>query len=413
MTKEKNPFEYHDSDLYVACVGDNGGTDDFDIREGFKTSVSILIDAVENGECEDTLVYPIVYNVRHSIELSLKIVIDRLIFLYSTKNLPFEQKDKDDIFTHDLQSLENTVVKYYGVDKRIVEIFDKVRPYLKNYYFDVKGDVFKYETDHEGNPHLITQGISSISYDVLKVTYSEMMKIFDELIFETAYLCKEYGTGTFTKSLSRENIKNISCELPQRNKWKEDSFDVCKAEIKKKYNIGSKEFSEALNIIQRHREFCENIGMEILLGDIPEEQLKEYAELVIAMNDEEESSTCRRLDDGLLESLAIVQSRARQRNELAQNISDDTLTCLFVFREFGSSIGVFSEEADKILDYFRKSKFERMDMLKKVEKVGVLKRILLGMKRCGQTTYYNIIAEVFRNNEKKLPVYENVDWMKI
>lgn len=27
----ENPFEYHDSDLYVACVGDNGGTDDFDI----------------------------------------------------------------------------------------------------------------------------------------------------------------------------------------------------------------------------------------------------------------------------------------------------------------------------------------------------------------------------------------------
>ena len=112
-----------------------------------------------------------------------------------------------------------------------------------------------------------------------------MMKIFDELIFETAYLCKEYGIGTYTKSLSREDIRNISCELPQRNEWTEDSFDVCKKAIKKKYSIGSKEFSDALNIIQKHRQFCENIGMEILLGDIPEEQLKEYAELVMCGKD--------------------------------------------------------------------------------------------------------------------------------
>ena len=408
-----NPFEYHDSDLYVACVGDNGGTDDFDIREGFKTSVNILIEAVENGACEDTLVYPIVYNVRHSIELSLKIVIERLIFIHSIKNRRFDQSDKKKIYTHNLQLLENIIVKYYSIDKRIAELFDKVRPYLKDYYFDVKLDVFKYETDHQGTPHLITQGISSISYDVLKVTYSEMMKIFDELIFETAYLCKEYGTGTFTKSLSRKDIKDISFELPQRNEWKEDSFDVCKAEIKKKYNIGSKEFSEALNIIQRHREFCEHIGMEILLGNIPEEQLKEYAELVIAMNDEEEPSTCRRLDDGLLESLTAVQNKARRRNDLAKNISDDTLACLFVFREFGNSMGIFSEDADKILEHFRKSKFDRMYMIKKVEKIPVLKRILWGMDRCGQTTYYNVIAEVFRNNGKKLPVFENTDWMKI
>lgn len=237
-----------------------------------------------------------------------------------------------------------------------------------------------------------------------------MMKIFDELIFETAYLCKEYGTGTFTKSLSREDIRNISCTLPQRNEWKEDSFDVCKKAIKKKYSIGSKEFSDALNIIQKHRQFGENIGMEILLGDIPEEQLKEYAELVIAMDDGENISTGRRLSDGLLESLTVVQNKARRRNDLAKNISDDTLTCLFVFRELGNSMGIFSEEADRILEHFRKAKFDRMYMLKKVEKIPVLKRILLGMDRCGQTTYYNVIAEVFRDNGKELPAFQNTDW---
>ena len=77
--EKRNPFEFHDTDIYVACVGENGGTDNCDIREGFKTSVNIMINAVENGEYEDTLIYPVVYNVRHSIELSLKIIIEKII----------------------------------------------------------------------------------------------------------------------------------------------------------------------------------------------------------------------------------------------------------------------------------------------------------------------------------------------
>ena len=63
---------------------------------------------------------------------------------------------------------------------------------------------------NNGNPHLIKLGISSISYDVLKRKYNEMMDLFDNLIFEVMYLCKEYSMGTFTKHLSREDIRDIA-----------------------------------------------------------------------------------------------------------------------------------------------------------------------------------------------------------
>ncbi len=66
--EKRNPFEFHDADIYVAYVGENGGADNFDIREGFKTSVNLMINAVENGEYEDTRIYPVVYNTRHNIE---------------------------------------------------------------------------------------------------------------------------------------------------------------------------------------------------------------------------------------------------------------------------------------------------------------------------------------------------------
>lgn len=82
-----NPFEFHEEDGIIACVGDNGGTTDEDIKNGFKRTVEILTESLKDGqEVEDLLVYPIVYNARHSIELSLKIVINlmnRFIFWIS------------------------------------------------------------------------------------------------------------------------------------------------------------------------------------------------------------------------------------------------------------------------------------------------------------------------------------------
>ena len=209
MGMNDNPFEFHDTDLSVACVGDNGGTDNFDIREGFKASVDIMLKAVENGAYEDTMIYPVVYNVRHSIELSMKIIIEYLLHIYNFRKATFCEEDKKKIYTHDIEKLDAIIQKYYSFDHRIVERYDKIHPYLQDYYFDKKGDVFKYESDQNGNPHLIKLGISWISYDVLKRKYNEMMKLFDDLIFEVMYLCKEYSMGTFTKHLSRKDIRPL------------------------------------------------------------------------------------------------------------------------------------------------------------------------------------------------------------
>ena len=276
-----------DSDSFLAqggiCVlksqADYGAYFEDTMRAGHyennPTSVDIMIQAVENGAYEDTMIYPVVYNVRHSIELSMKIIIECLLHIYNFRNVSFCEKDKKKVYTHDIEALDTIIQKYYSFEHRIVERYDKIHPYLQDYYFDKKGDVFKYESDQNGNPHLIKLGISSISYDVLKRKYNEMMSLFDNLIFEVMYLCKEYSMGTFTKHLSRKDIRDIAEMLPLREDWGKDEFSIVKAEIKQKYSIGSKEFSDALNIIQKHCEFCTYIGMEIKIGAIEDKELRE------------------------------------------------------------------------------------------------------------------------------------------
>ena len=89
----ENPFEFHEEDTIIACVGDNGGTTDEDIRNGFKRTVELLTESLKTGsEVEDLLVYPIVYNARHSIELSLKIVIKMLWRIEEKKGICYSEE---------------------------------------------------------------------------------------------------------------------------------------------------------------------------------------------------------------------------------------------------------------------------------------------------------------------------------
>lgn len=105
----ENPFEFHEEDTIIACVGDNGGTTDEDIRNGFKRTVELLTESLKTGsEVEDLLVYPIVYNARHSIELSLKIVIKMLWRIEEKKGICYSEEvlkeRKKELHTHSMSN---------------------------------------------------------------------------------------------------------------------------------------------------------------------------------------------------------------------------------------------------------------------------------------------------------------------
>ena len=148
------------------------------------------------------------------------------------------------------------------------------------YYFDEEGDAFKYELNKEDEPHMIKNKISHVSIELLETEFKEVMKKFDDLIYFLDNCIFEYSLGTFTKSLSRADIWDISKRLPVYEEWRTEKFKEVKDEIKQEYHLGSKEFSDAVNLIKENREFSVNIGCEKVFGSITENELKEYASLV-------------------------------------------------------------------------------------------------------------------------------------
>ena len=383
-----NPFEFHEEDAIIACVGENGGTTDEDIRNGFKRTVELLAESLKDGrEVEDLLVYPIVYNARHSIELSLKIVIKMLWEIEEKKGIKYSDEiiaeRKKKIHTHNIEELYKMACENKNIDRRIPAYFENIEDMIRFYYFDEEGDAFKYELNKENQPHMIKNKISHISIVLLETEFKEVMEKFDELIYFLRNCMDEYSLGTFTKNLSRTDIWDISKRLPDYEEWRTEKFREIKEEIKQEYHLGSKEFSEAVNLIKKNRFFSENIGCEKIFGTITQEELKEYASLVkyyFEKNKFKEGNVTEwyKLDG--------VQQNAEILKKYLSNSSIETLNTLLCFYDMSNS-SLAVEKLEDVYDYIVGSSFDEVYIIRKLKQKNACLRIINGMKKCGQVTY--------------------------
>ena len=383
-----NPFEFHEEDAIIACVGENGGTTDEDIRNGFKRTVELLTESLKDGqEVEDLLVYPIVYNARHSIELSLKIVIKMLWEIEGKKGIKYSDEiiaeRKKKIHTHNIEELYKMACENKNIDRRIPAYFENIEDMIRFYYFDEEGDAFKYELNKENQPHMIKNKISHISIVLLETEFKEVMEKFDELICFLRNCMDEYSLGTFTKNLSRTDIWDISKRLSDYEEWRTEKFREIKEEIKQEYHLGSKEFSEAVNLIKKNRFFSENIGCEKIFGTITQEELKEYASLVkyyFEKNKFKEGNVTEwyKLDG--------VQQNAEILKKYLSNSSMETLNTLLCFYDMSNS-SLAVEKLEDVYEYIVGSSFDEMYIIRKLKQKNACLRIINGMKKCGQVTY--------------------------
>lgn len=384
----ENPFEFHEEDTIIACVGDNGGTTDEDIRNGFKRTVELLTESLKTGsEVEDLLVYPIVYNARHSIELSLKIVIKMLWRIEEKKGICYSEEvlkeRKKELHTHSIECLYKLACDKKNIDRRVPAYFENIEDMIHFYYFDEEGDAFKYELNKEDEPHMIKNKISHVSIELLETEFKEVMKKFDDLIYFLDNCIFEYSLGTFTKSLSRADIWDISKRLPVYEEWRTEKFKEVKDEIKQEYHLGSKEFSEAVNLIKKNRFFSENIGCEKIFGTITQEELKEYASLVkyyFEKNKFKEGNVTEwyKLDG--------VQQNAEILKKYLSNSSMETLNTLLCFYDMSNS-SLAVEKLEDVYEYIVGSSFDEMYIIRKLKQKNACLRIINGMKKCGQVTY--------------------------
>lgn len=260
-----------------ACVGENGSPGYWDYAKGFSQAATILIDSVLSGRglkhSVDEMVYPICFNMRHSVELRIKGAISELTLIERARcsDLQFDFSGSHDIgniwsfFAEKARAVDDRYEPIIrGLDRRIADIAE----------VDATGQTFRYPLDTESQKHLV--GIAVINFVILKRRFSELETALDDLHRLNSYLRDEYACGSFTKRLSRKNLFEIASLLPFRSAWAEESFGATKSEIKQRFGIGSKELSESIKRIESHFELAPEIEISIPLLGIEEQYLQDF-----------------------------------------------------------------------------------------------------------------------------------------
>ncbi|WP_430875494.1 hypothetical protein [Gilliamella sp. G0441] len=261
-----------------ACVGNNGNSDIFEYAKGFASAANILIKISTTQDSSfgnlfhpDYAVYPICFNMRHSIELFLKSYIKFTIHLAELKKIKINHSAAM-MKAHDINNLWDYLTNNYKIlDKRLINKANVIAPYIECFgNIDATGQTFRYPYDIENKKHLISQSVINIMH--LGRHFNELEQLLESFYNYHHSIIFEYEMGSFTRNLSRDDLLAIAKMLPHINEWKNNSFKKLKNEIIAIFNISSNELTNAINIIKNHYEFGYFIGKVPLLSDFNEEE---------------------------------------------------------------------------------------------------------------------------------------------
>lgn len=277
MQGQNRMFRGADPTWANACVGDNGNPSFVEYAKGFSTAANLLIEKVLDSQSieysVDELIYPICFNMRHSVELRLKGTVSSLERLSEhRKRLP-----KFDFETsHDLGKIWQFIKEHsVELDKRYSSYVVLLDAYISNLAdVDPTGQTFRYPTNQESEKHLTD--VSVINVVVLKESFSALEELLDELNLFNEAILQEYSQGTYTAKLSRHEIYRLARELPPRDTWKDDSFTGVKDAAKKYFGLSSNEFSKAIRKIQSNFEMAALIEKTPPLENLESESLGEF-----------------------------------------------------------------------------------------------------------------------------------------
>lgn len=259
-----------------ACVGNNGEPGPEYYSGGYDEAVHILCKAIiKKGHSPDEIVYPILFSARHRVELFLKSQIQYVGMIRERKNVDTAKLIK----THSIEKLWellNTIA--VDCDSRYLPLLDELHEYIEHFvHIDDTGETFRYCYSTEHKKHL--QDRALINIEVFYNGYCQLNSIIQRFEETTSTLQGEYATKTFTQSLSRENLVAISKRLPPLSSWGEEVFAIERERIKTDYKLGSKELSDAFNLIKSNRELASNLGCELPLREVSKEKVLQFLEV--------------------------------------------------------------------------------------------------------------------------------------
>lgn len=258
-------FDLPSDSTWNACLGVQGH--ELNYVEGYLEAAIELTDAIlarKLYDKRDTLVLPILYNVRHTVELTLKFVIK---MLHGAGALP-EGAPKD----HDIQAHWKRLSECAVGDEDLRALIAKCEPFAASLArIDDDGQALRYAVRQDGQKSMADKSLANIA--VIRKSLTKLEALLSDIKNRSIDYAAECKTGTFTKECSRKDLVVIARLLPQKSDWTKPEFDTAKTAIRERFGLSSKKFSKALDAIKACRETSAIIGIESPLAHLDDKEV--------------------------------------------------------------------------------------------------------------------------------------------
>ncbi|RWA81325.1 MAG: DUF3775 domain-containing protein [Mesorhizobium sp.] len=258
-------FQLSEDSDWNACIGPQGSEENY--ADGYIEAAIELVSAVIEKsmyERRDTLILPILYTARHSIELALKLAIGELVKMRIIDQLHAKNHD---ILSH-WQLLDRTVLG----DATVRRIVTEIEPFIRSLsQVDDDGQGLRYHEKQDGQRSLADKPLANLL--VVRASLDKLADLLKQLKFRVFDLTYERSTGSYTRDCSRRDLFEIAKMLPQIGQWNSEQFDVAKRAVCEQFGIGSRKFSDALNVIKVNREMKVLLGEETALSHLSDDSV--------------------------------------------------------------------------------------------------------------------------------------------
>lgn len=249
-----------------ACIGRQGDPENY--IDGYMEAAIELVAAVidkQQYEKRDTLAMPILYNARHAVELTLKYAIDRL----HAGGILSDRAEKN----HDIVAHWQVLKDAPHADSLMSRIVDELKPFIDSLRgIDEDGQELRYAETQDGKKSLESKSLCDLQQ--VRSSLTVMAELLNRLKYRSLDLVSERRTGTFTPVLSRRDLGALARGLPPRADWDSDAFTEARTKAMDTYGLSSRRFSEALKVIEVHREMGGMIGIEFELAHLTDDHAR-------------------------------------------------------------------------------------------------------------------------------------------
>ena len=324
---ENNTFSGAKIIRYNATVGSNGSFEVDDnprsnifYAKGFEVAaleiISLALQSEKLEHSVDYLVYPICFNMRHSVELRLKkFWLDLEILskfrwekLQAYRNTKLSRdnrlaKNTTEVFPkikalqlHDIGALWQNISEYAPIiDSRFDNLIDLLSAFIQDIAeIDPTGQTFRYPSDNQSRTHLLDTPLISIL--ILKERFTNLknaMEFLDELadilIIEYSS-CREFDFNkreykkdtriSHTNKLSYFDVINISYSMSKYTGTDKPYYVEAKESIKSSYNLSNNDYDKIVKILQSDIYINNVIGVENNLLHLDLNSLGKLFELI-------------------------------------------------------------------------------------------------------------------------------------